>query len=148
MNMVMTKITKQEVEDILSTSKEENKKYLYKMLSIKNISAFDISYIMSKIKLNDKKIKLLEYSISQYSKNDYIKSNESINEYIFEITKNIEKMEKSNDELIGELMDCKNEIESFKKILSYIIEKNITLLMPKNDYSKQNFVFSTIYIDK
>ena len=144
----MEEISKKDIEDILLCSKKENRKYIYRVLSIKNMSSFDMAYVMSNLSLSDKKLKLIEYSISKYSENETIKSNESINEYIFEIIKNIEKLEKSNERLLEEIMDCKCEIQAFKKILDYIIEKNIELFKPVNYLYNQNFVFSKIYIDK
>ena len=143
----MGKYTEQEIKNILTYSKEENKKFLYKILSLKSVSAFDVSYIMSNLKLTDKKIRLIEYSISQYSNLDCINSSESINEYIFEIVRNIEKLEKTDNAIKEELMSYRDEIESFKKILNYLVE-NISIFISKRDYPKQNFVFSTIYVDK
>ena len=145
---LMEKIDKQDIQDILMYSKRENVKYLHKVLSMKNVSVFDIAYIMATLKLSDKKIKLIEYSIAQYNKLEKIKNNESMNEYIFDIVKNIEKMENSNEELLLELMECKNEIKAFKKILNMIIEGNLSLFKIKENMFKQTYAFQTIYIDK
>ena len=145
--LVMENISKSEIEDILSCSKAANKKYLDKVLSIKNISSFDMAYIMAALKLTDKKIKLIEYAIGQYNKIDKIKSNESINEYVYEVIKNIEKLENSHERLLTQSMDCRNEILGFKKILQYIIEGNLKLFKLKENNFKQSFAFSTVYFD-
>jgi len=144
----MKNIDKQDIEDILLSSKEENKKYLNRVLRIKNLSSFDVAYIMGSLKLNDNKIKLIEYSISKYFDYSEIKANESINEYIFDIVKNIEKLEESNDELLDEIETCRSGISSFKNILNYLIQGNISFIKLKNSCGEQNIVFSKVYFDK
>lgn len=141
----MSNIDKKDIIDILKNSKKENRKFLYQILSIKGVSAFDVSYIMSALNLSSKKIKLIEYAISRYNSKNVPNKEENFNEYIFEVVRNIEKMEKNNEELLKEIMDCKNEIESFSAFAEYVMGKTLEIF---NTKPEQNFVFSRIYIDR
>ncbi len=139
---------KSEIQDILKFSKIENKKYLYQILSIKNITAFDAGYIMNRLNLDDNKIKILNFALIKYEKDKTINQSESYNDFLFRIVRNLEKLEKRNAKLLKEIAKCKDNIENFKMFVDFLVAKSAFLI--GNSVENQNqtkFVFSKVYID-
>ncbi len=139
---------KSEIQDILKFSKIENKKYLYQILSIKNITAFDAGYIMNRLDLDDNKIKILNFALIKYEKDKTINQSESYNDFLFRIVRNLEKLEKRNAKLLKEIAKCKDNIENFKMFVDFLVAKSAFLI--ENSVENQNqtkFVFSKVYID-
>ena len=139
---------KSEIQDILKFSKIENKKYLYQILSIKNITAFDAGYIMNRLDLDDNKIKILNFALIKYEKDKTINQSESYNDFLFRIVRNLEKLEKRNAKLLKEIAKCKDNIENFKMFVDFLVAKSAFLI--GNSVENQNqtkFVFSKVYID-
>ena len=138
-----------EIKDILKFSKSENKKYLYQILSIKNITAFDAGYIMNKLNLDDIKIKILNQALNEYETNNEIKNSESYNDFLFRIVRNIEKLEKRNTKLLNEINNCKDNLENLKLFVDFLVAKSASLFSSNFEYSmNKEFVFSKIYIDE
>ena len=138
-----------EIKDILKFSKSENKKYLYQILSIKNISAFDAEYIMNKLNLDDIKIKILNYALNRYEKDNKIKNSESYNDFLFRIVRNMEKLEKRNTKLLKEIAKCKDNIENFKMYVDFLIAKSSYMFDNVfENHIKCEFVFSKVYTDE
>ncbi len=143
-----TYFKKDEIEDILNFSKLENKKYLYQILSIKNISAFDAGYIMNKLSLNDEKIKILNLALNKYENDSEINQSESYSDFLFRIVRNIEKLEKRNVKFLKEIYSCKNNLDNLKLFVNFLVEKSANLFenTMENPINK-GFIFSKIYID-
>ena len=140
---------KEEIEDILSFSKLENKKYLYQVLSIKNISSFDASYILNKLTLDENKLEILNLALKKYEKGEKIKQSESYNDFLFRIVRNIEKLEKRNTKLLNEINNCKDNLENLKLFVDFLVAKSASLFSSNFEYSmNKEFVFSKIYIDE
>ncbi len=140
---------KKEIEDILSFSKLENKKYLYQVLSIKNISSFDASYILNKLTLDENKLKILNLALKKYEEDEKIKQSESYNDFLFRIVRNIEKLEKRNTKLLNEINNCKDNLENLKLFVDFLVAKSASLFSSDFEYSmNKEFVFSKIYIDE
>lgn len=140
---------KEEIEDILSFSKLENKKYLYQVLSIKNISSFDASYILNKLTLDENKLEILNLALKKYEKDEKIKQSESYNDFLFRIVRNIEKLEKRNTKLLNEINNCKDNLENLKLFVDFLVAKSASLFSSDFEYSmNKEFVFSKIYIDE
>ena len=140
---------KKEIEDILSFSKLENKKYLYQVLSIKNISSFDASYILNKLTLDENKLEILNLALKKYEKDEKIKQSESYNDFLFRIVRNIEKLEKRNTKLLNEINNCKDNLENLKLFVDFLVAKSASLFSSDFEYSmNKEFVFSKIYIDE
>ncbi len=138
-----------EIKDILKFSKSENKKYLYQILSIKNITAFDAGYIMNKLNLDDIKIKILNQALNEYETNNEIKNSESYNDFLFRIVRNMEKLESRNAKLLKEISKCKDNIENFKMFVNFLVAKSAYMF--DNVFESHNeceFVFSKVYIDE
>ncbi len=135
---------KEEIQDILKLSKSENKKYLYQILSIKDISAFDASYIMNKLDLNENKIKILKLALNKYNENDIAKD-ESYNDFLFRIVRNLEKLEKRNIKLLNEITKCKDSLDNFKMLIDFLVAKSSCMF---NCNNQKDFVFSKVYIDE
>ena len=143
-NLKQNDFEKEEIQDILKLSKSENRKYLYQILSIKNISVFDAGYIMSKLNLDDNKIKILNLALSKYNENDIAKD-ESYSDFLFRIVRNLEKLEKRNAKLLDEISKCKDNLDNFKIFVDYLVAKSICMF---NNTNQTEFVFSKVYIDK
>ncbi len=140
---------KEEIEDILSFSKLENKKYLYQVLSIKNISSFDASYILNKLTLDENKLEILNLALKKYEEDEKIKQSESYNDFLFRIVRNIEKLEKRNTKLLNEINNCKDNLENLKLFVDFLVAKSTSLFSSNFEYSmNKEFVFSKIYIDE
>ena len=140
---------KEEIEDILSFSKLENKKYLYQVLSIKNISSFDASYILNKLTLDENKLEILNLALKKYEEDEKIKQSESYNDFLFRIVRNIEKLEKRNTKLLNEINNCKDNLENLKLFVDFLVAKSASLFSSNFEYSmNKEFVFSKIYIDE
>ena len=139
----LNKLSKEEIEDILKYSKTENKKYLYDVISIKNITLFDISYIMNKLSLSSEKLNAINHALIQYEKRQELQE-ESYNDFLFRVVRNIENMEKNNMGLLNEIKKCKDNISNFNLFIEYLISKSAYFFENK----EQGYVFSYIYTDK
>ncbi len=127
----LKKFDKNDIEDILENSKEGNVKYLDEVLSIKNISSFDASYIMSKLNLTQDKIELIKLSLKKYESSDELKEQETYSDFLYGIVNSIEKIEKQDTDIFDDILGYKrkiNDIASFADFLAlnssgYLSEK-------------------------
>lgn len=134
--------SKKDIDDILKSSKTDNRKYLYDVMSIRNISSFDVSYIMSRLNLTSEKIKLIKVAASQY--NDKNEDSETYSSYIFRIIKKLELLEKDSTGLLNELKKCRDDINNLNSFVKNLVNTpTYNIVKPKEE-----FVFSKIYIDK
>ena len=144
----ITDLEKQEILNSLSCSKNDNKKYLHQILSIKDISVFDIDYIMNNLNLNDNKIKIINLALNMYEKSKYIKETESYSDFLFRIVRNIEKLEKRNTKFLKKIENIKINIENLKSITDFLVAKSVCMFENNCKYpTKTEFIFSKVYID-
>lgn len=145
----MSEISTAEMGNILEFSNENNLKYLNNILSIKDISDFDVEFIMTRLNLNSSVVMLIKSALEQYSKRDDISSLTSYNDYLYRIVRNIEIFENSSCKLSEELNNNKLSIIGFKTVLESIVNKsaNFPEIITKSHFFGQ-FIFSKIYLDK
>lgn len=106
-----------EISEILTNSKKENIKYFEKLAAIKGMSAFDISYLMSSVDLDDNKIELLEHASKMYNDKEFCALGQTFSDFIFRVSANINLLNESNLDVFKELVQCKNELYDFTKAL-------------------------------
>jgi len=136
-----SKFTKDDIDFIISESKSENKKYLYEIITIKNISCFDASFIMSHINLNEKIIKTIKEALAQYEQKK-LNDNLEFNTFLYGLIRNIEKLENGNIKLIQEVRANSPKIRSFKSLIDFLVKKSSPNLNRKIGY---NYTFKKIF---
>lgn len=141
-NFKKNKFNKEEIDSVLSTARNDNKKFLYDVLSIKNASLFDVTYIMAHLHLDEERIQFIKLAIENYDKNEKINKG-SYNMFLYELIRNVEKLENGNLEIMEEIRACRKQITSFKSFLDYLVIKSV---LPEAKF-RRNFRFSKIYID-
>ncbi len=136
--------SKDDIENILCNAKTKNKKYIYQILRIRNITVFEAGYIMNRLDLTSDKIRLLNLTLMQYEKRPEIFACESYSDFLFRIVRNMEKLDNEMSEAEKDMAEIRISIDNFSKYVEYLISNSI--FMQKKQ--RQGYVFSTVYFDK
>lgn len=129
-----------EIEDILMSSKKENRKYLSEVLSIKKISSFDANYIMNKLELTSEKINLINLVLTKFENSTNLNNDETQGDFLFRIIKTIEKLENNHSKIFQEISMSKKDNKNLNTLIDYLYTKSTICFEPKTQYT-----FSTIY---
>ena len=111
------KFSKEEVREIVSTSKPENLKYFETLAKMPNLKTFDISFLLSKTNLDDEKIEIIKKAQELYKEEEFQAHGQTCSDFIFRVGANLEYLNMNNIEIFKELVKCKNELYDFKKAL-------------------------------
>ncbi len=144
----MSHISSEVLDLILQTSKKENVKYLDSILNIKDVSDFDAEFIMSRLKLNDFVVNLINAASLEYDKRRDICKKSTYGDFLYRIVRNIEILENINYDCVEELDDIGLNLKKFKLTLEFIINKAVNIQNDssneidenKLDFSRMNFL--------
>ena len=117
------KFSKEEIAQIMEYSSAENAKYLNDIIALYGITLFDALYIMQHLRLDKSRIELIKFAIERYKNNSEFNDFQS-SMFIYDLVRNIEKLENGNLKLLEEIKKCRTQITNFKEFVegsSYII---------------------------
>ena len=135
------RFTQSEINEILSNSKAENMRYLVDLLKIQNISAFDVSYILSLDNLSESKVETIVQASKLYSSEEFTSQGQTFSDFISKVCANLDMLNSSNIDYFKELALLRNELYDFTALL-----KNPTQILQKAQH-KENFGFVRILVD-
>lgn len=111
------RFSQNELNDILQNAKTDNLKFLQEVSKINKLSAFDVSYLLSAVKLDEEKVETIKAAVELYDEEEFSSIGQTFSDFIFRVTTNIEALNASNLEFFKELVQCRNEIYDFKDAL-------------------------------
>ncbi len=135
------KFSQSEIKEILSNSKSENMRYLVELMKIQNISAFDVSYILSLDNLNEAKINTIIEASKLYSAEEFTSQGQTFSDFISKVCANLDMLNSSNIDYFKELALLRNELYDFTALL-----KNPTQILQKVQH-KEKFEFVRVLVD-
>lgn len=136
------RFSQSEINEILANSKKENLKYFDKLAMITQLSAFDVSFLMSSVELDDNKIEILKHACKMYNEKEFCALGQTFSDFIFRVSANINLLNESNLDVFKELVQCKNELYDFTNAL-----KNPLKAKHKARSSKLAYAFQNVFAD-
>ena len=136
------RFTQREINEIISNAKKSNLKYFEQLSKIKELSAFDVSFLMSNIELDNCKIQIIKHACSMYNEKEFCALGQTFSDFIFRVSANINYLNESNLDIFKELVQCKNELYDFSNAL-----KNPLRAMHKKSSNKLAYVFENVFVD-
>lgn len=135
------RFTQSEINEILSNSKSENMRFLVDLLKIKNLSAFDVSYILSLDNLNDEKITTITQASKLYSAEEFTSQGQTFSDFISKVCANLDMLNSSNIDYFKELALLRSELYDFTALLKSPAEAI------QKAQNKENFEFVRVLIN-
>ena len=111
------KFSPKEMSEILQSAKSENVCFLESLSKINKLSAFDISFLLSSVKLDYRKVEIIKQAASLYREDEFKEQGQTFSDFIFKVASNIELLNSSNIELFKDLAKCKSDVYDFKNVL-------------------------------
>lgn len=111
------KFTTNEIAEIMRCAKRENLRFLESLVKIKKLTAFEISFLLSSVCLDEEKIEIIENATKIYNDEEFSAQGQTFADFIFRVAANIEYLNNSNLQLFKELVQCQNEVYDFAQIL-------------------------------
>lgn len=136
------RFTQREINEIISTAKKANLKYFEQLSKIKELSAFDVSFLMSNVELNNYKIQIIKHACLMYDEKEFCALGQTFSDFIFRVSANINYLNESNLDIFKELVQCKNELYDFSDAL-----KNPLRAMCKKHDRKPAYAFQNVFVD-
>ena len=90
------RFSQREINEIISTSKKANLKYFEQLSKIKELSAFDVSFLMSNVELDNYKIQIIKHACSMYDEKEFCALGQTFSDFIFRVSANINYLNESN----------------------------------------------------
>lgn len=136
------RFSQSEIQEIVSCAKKENLKYLQNLIAIKELSAFDVSYLMINVKLDENKINIIKHACNMYNEKEFNSLGQTLSDFIFRVSANINYLNESNLDIFKELVLCKNELYDFSNAL-----KNPLRALNNIHNSNFNYAFENVFAD-
>lgn len=111
------RFSQSEINEIISTSKKENLKFFESLAKMPELTAFDVSYLMSSVNLTEDKISILKKASSLYKEDEFKAQGQTFSDFVFRVGANIDNLNMENLEVFKDLVQCKNELYDFTKAL-------------------------------
>jgi len=111
------RFSQNEINEIISSAKKENLQYFEHLAKMPELTAFDVSYLMSSVDLSEEKIEILKKASSLYKEEEFKAQGQTFSDYVFRIGANIDNLNMENLEVFKDLVQCKNELYDFTKAL-------------------------------
>ena len=138
-----SRFSKSQLNEIMQNTRKGNFQFLHSLLKINALSAFDLSYILSSIDLNEKKVNIIKHAVDMYKESEFSGQGQTISDYVFKVASNINLLTETNLDVFKELAQCKSDIYDFTKAL-----KNPSRYIKKKEESKAQFCFSTVLVEE
>ncbi len=136
------RFSQNELNEIISNSKKENLKYFKSLSNIKQLSAFDLSYLMSNVTLDEKKISIIKHACRLFNEKEFQSLGQTYSDFIFRVSANINYLNDDNLDLFKELVQCKNELYDF----AYALKNPLRVLNKKCDKSF-SYAFENVFAE-
>ena len=136
------RFTQSEINEIISNANSKNLKYFEKLAQIKELSAFDVSFLLSSVELNDNKIAIIAHACKMYNEKEFNALGQTFSDFIFRVSANINLLNESNLDVFKELVQCKNELYDFTNAL-----KNPIRAKSKKQNAKLAYAFQNVFVD-
>ena len=105
------------------------------------LTAFDVSYLLSSVKLSMEKIEILKKASSLYKDDEFKAQGQTFSDFVFRIGANIDNLNMENLEVFKDLVQCKNELYDFSNALQNPIKY-------KHHKKKElQFAFQNVFIE-
>ncbi|GBF23110.1 hypothetical protein tpqmel_0514 [Candidatus Gastranaerophilus sp. (ex Termes propinquus)] len=111
------RFSQSELNEILQSAKAENVKFLQEISKISKLSAFEVSYLLSSAVLDEEKVEIVKAAVDMYDEEEFLSIGQTLSDFIFRVSANIDSLNASNLGLFKELVQCRNEIYDFKDAL-------------------------------
>ena len=134
------KFSQSEINEILVNSKPENMRFLIELMKIQNLSAFDVTYILSLDNLNEEKINTIVQASKLYSSEEFTSQGQTFSDFISKVCANLDMLNSSNIDYFKELALLRNELYDFTAFL-----KNPTQILQKAEH-KESFEFVRVLV--
>lgn len=135
------RFTQSEINEILSNADSQNLKYFESLAKIKELSAFDVSFLMSSVKLDEYKISIIASACKLYDEKEFNALGQTFSDFIFRVSANINLLNESNLDVFKELVQCKNELYDFSKAL-----KNPARARHQKHSNKCAYAFVNVFV--
>jgi len=112
-----SRFSQREMNDILANAKKENITFLQELSKINKLSAFEIGYLLSSARLSADKIQTIKKAVEMFNEKEFKAHGQTLSDFIFRVSANLESLNASNLELFKELVQCRNDIYDFSTIL-------------------------------
>ena len=133
------KFSAREINEILQSARKENLPYMQSLTKINRISAFDISFLLSSVKLDEKRVEIIKKAAEMYNEKEFQGQGQTFSDFIFRVASNIELLNADNLEIFKELAQNKTDVYNFSKLL-----KNPTKYLEKQNHELQ-FAFQKVF---
>lgn len=111
------RFSQSEINEIISSAKTENLQFFENLARMPELTAFDVSYLLSSVKLSMEKIEILKKASSLYKEEEFKAQGQTFSDFVFRIGANIDNLNMENIEVFKDLVQCKNELYDFSKAL-------------------------------
>lgn len=111
------KFSQGELNEMLQSAKKENIPYLGALSRIDKLSSFEVSYLLSSVELNEDKINIVKSAVAMYNEEEFSAVGQTMADFIFRVSANIDALNIGNLELFKELVQCRNDVYDFTQIL-------------------------------
>lgn len=135
------RFSQSEINEIISTSKKENLEFFEGLARMPELTAFDVSYLMSSVHLTIEKIEILKKASSLYREEEFKAQGQTFSDFVFRIGANIDNLNMENLEVFKDLVRCKNELYDFTNALHNPIKYSHTR---KKELS---FAFQNVFVE-
>ncbi len=136
------RFSQSEINEILSNANKENLKYFEQLAKINELSAFDVSFLMSNVKLDENKISIIRHACTLYDEREFCAQGQTFSDFIFRVSANINYLSDDNLDVFKELVQCKNELYDFSNAL-----KNPIKALHKKSCAKLSYAFENVFVD-
>jgi hypothetical protein len=106
-----------EMAEIMRCAKRENLRFLESLVKINKLTAFEISFLLSSVSLDEAKVEIIEKATKMYNDEEFTAQGQTFADFIFRVAANIDYLNNTNLELFRELVQCQNEVYDFTQIL-------------------------------
>ena len=106
-----------EILEMHQNAKRQNLEFLWELIKIKELSAFDISFLMQNIELDEEKIKTLKKALKLYNPEDFKLVGQTLSDFIFRIESNLNILNSENLANYKEIIQNKNEIYDLENFI-------------------------------
>lgn len=135
------RFSQNEINEIISNAKKENIKYFESLSKIRELSAFDVSFLMSQSTLDERKIAIIASASKMYDEKEFNSLGQTFSDFIFRVSANINLLNESNLDLFKELVQCKNELYDFSNAL-----KNPIKAKAARNRNKMAYAFENVFV--
>lgn len=136
------RFSQSEINEIISSAKKENVKYFETLARMSELTAFDVSYLLSSVELSEEKIQILKCASKLYDDKEFKAQGQTLSDFVFRIGANIDSLNMNNLQVFKELVQCKNELYDFSEALQNPIKYKNT-----NKCHKVAFAFENVFAE-